>query len=87
MTEIEWRTDNLALAAWLAMELPIDRMEWEDSTCYWVFTRSDDLEEDVTEFMMGEPMVNAREYNDKLDALKRSIFNSRPDVSPRRKRV
>lgn len=70
-----WRTDDLALATYLGLHLPIVKTEWdEDRRCHWYFERSDDLEDYVVEWQFGDPAVNAREYADLNNRLKKQMF-------------
>lgn len=71
-----WRTDDLALATFLALHLDLERMEWgDDNRCYWFFDKTEELEDYVVEWQFGEPIVNARDYAETNARLKRQMFD------------
>lgn len=71
-----WRTDDLALATFLALQLDVEKMEWgDDNRCYWFFDKTEELEDYVVEWQFGEPIVNARDYAEKNARMKRQMFD------------
>lgn len=72
----EWRTDDMALAAYIALEGGIDpAMHWEMESCYFVFHDGKELEAAVTEFVSGRARVEPRQYNMTFSRLKKAMFN------------
>lgn len=82
-----WRTNDTALAAFLVTcGQEVTDYEWERTSCYFVFTESDDLLDAVEDFIGDNANVNPREYNMALVAIKRAMFDRKPaePVGPRR---
>lgn len=70
----EFRTANLALAALLDLNhLKPLRSEWEDGTCFWIFSESSQLSELVTQFSGGTATVDPRAYSYKLTQMRKEM--------------
>lgn len=73
-------TDDIALAAWLVSRgHKVANMDRDGRKVFWQFRQTDELNDDAYVFAEGEPMVNARAYNELLYMLKRSIY--RPEAA------
>lgn len=74
MTEGEFKTANLALAAYLAMEKmePVN-VAWEDGTCFWHFKESSELQSLVTQFSGGQARVDPRAYSYKITQFRKEM--------------
>lgn len=75
-----WETRDLALATYLSLTLPIRAISTEhfgegEFACWWSFDDTNELFY-LREEWDKEPMVNAREYEEKLRQLKRSIYRT-----------
>lgn len=74
----EFRTANMAMAAFLSFHLEPLRSEWRDGTCFWFFTESDELNALVTTFQGGKALVDPRAFSYKLTTMRKEI-RERPD--------
>lgn len=74
-----WKTDNMSLAAYLKLNVPLVKTEWNNSgdrrSCYWFFEDTEFLADLVTEFMGGEASVDPREYNSTIAGMKKEMFS------------
>jgi hypothetical protein len=79
--EDQWRTDDMALAAFLLVEFGEDPfLVWEMSSCYFVFKEPDDVFlEAVQDFFSGKATIEPRKYNMAFAKLKKAVF-SHPDA-------
>lgn len=72
----EWKTANLALAAFLSFQ-KIDplRMDWEDGTCFWYFKDGEELQALVAAFTGGQERsrVEARAYSYKITQFRKDM--------------
>ena len=69
----EFKTANLALAAFLSFTLEPLRMQWEDGTCYWFFPESDEVQALVTQFTGGKAQVDPRAYSYKITQMRKDM--------------
>lgn len=75
-----WRTDDMALAAYLMIELRADpTLHWEMESCFFEFEETDDLLDAVHDFVSGESRIEPRTYNMAFAKLKKAVFNH-PDA-------
>lgn len=75
-----WKTDDMALAAYLMVELKNDpTLQWEMESCYFEFGETDDLLDAVQDFVSGESLIEPRMYNMAFAKLKKAVFNH-PDA-------
>lgn len=75
---MSFKTDDLNLAAWLAMNHPIVEVEWRGPTAYWCFEPDEQLEDDVLAFNFEEEaLVHPRPYAEKITQLKREVGRAR----------
>jgi len=75
-----WRTDDMALSAYLMIELKTDpALRWEMESCYFEFVETDDLLDAVQDFVSGESLIEPRTYNMAFAKLKKAVF-SHPDA-------
>lgn len=79
--EQTWKTDSMALAAFLCLEFDIVDVIWEDSSWrgsfFWHFTDTEDLADAVSDYMGGLASVDPRKYNDAVSRLKRDMFDQK----------
>lgn len=69
----------MALAAYLQFHFPIREVRWEQSngwrgSCFWYFDDSDDLADQVADFIGGAAQVDPKEYNDIVGRMKKQMF-------------
>ena len=77
-----WRTDDMALAAYLMIEFDeTPKLQWEMETCYFEFDNGDDdvFLDAVRDFLSGKGTVEPRTYNMAFGKLKKAVFNH-PDA-------
>ena len=71
----EYRTRDLAEAtAIIVAGRELQRIDREDSICYFIFTNSKLCTELSNKFFFGELLVNARSYHETMNHLKNKIF-------------
>ena len=72
-----FRTDDLSIAAFLSLSLGVDPvLEWEMSSCYFVFEPGEDLNQLVYEYVSGAAMVEPCAYNLEHGKIKKAMFSS-----------
>lgn len=72
----------MSLAAFLKVKgHNVVRMAWEEDSCYFLFSETDALLDDVYDFVADEARVNPREYNMTFGSLKKAMFSSRPHTA------
>lgn len=78
----EWRTDDLALAAFLRYQDEDDfiQFEWDGSSCFCVFRHSDELVRDAGNFMGGNATVDPVRYNLIYAQVRNDMRKSRPGI-------
>lgn len=78
-TEPMWRTKEMALAAYLACRGHRHRgMQLEGGSrqsVYWLFEETDDLTDQVFEFLEGKALVEPNEFNANCLGLKNEMFD------------
>lgn len=80
-----FRTDDLNLAAFLALSHPIVDVEWRGTTAYWLFQANEDLEDDVLAYNFEDQwLVHPRPYAEMITQLKRDVGRQRDARSTRR---
>lgn len=70
-----WKTDDITLAAWLRMSLPLQDTEWDYDKCSWIFEDSDELADRVAEYIGGQAEANLKEYNQIIANMKREMYD------------
>lgn len=85
----EWRTDDMSLAAYLRYVNTEDflRYEWEGSSCYIIFERSEEIVKQATDFMGGDALVDPVRYLAVRAQVRDELKSSRPSTDghqPRR---
>ena len=82
-----WRTDDIALAAYLRyLDYPLEELEWDLNSCFFLFKRTDKLIADVQDFVSDEALVIPRRYSMVFGQLKKAMFEDHPNPPRRRKR-
>lgn len=72
----EWRTKDMALAAYLGcLGHEYLRMDLVDESCYWVFQETEGLKDEVSVFLEGKALVEPNKLNSNFAALKRDMFD------------
>lgn len=75
-TTTEWRTKDMALAAYLGcIGHKYVRMELDEESCYWVFNETEDLTDEVFTFLEGKGSVEPNKFNSNFASLKRDMFD------------
>lgn len=73
----------MALATFLSIQLETDpELEWEMSSCYFSYEETPELLDAVQTFVMGNALVEPREYNMEFAKIKKAVF-AHPDCPPR----
>lgn len=72
-----FRTANLPLAAFLSFNVDPLRREWDQSTCFWLFSEDPRLHQLVTEFSGGKAMVDARAYSYRLTQMRKEVLEEK----------
>ena len=78
--EQRWRTDDMSLAAFLAIKFPVLSVEWHGNSCYWFFEDSDELADEVSDYAGDIAKVNPREHSSMVGRLKREMFSVKEGV-------
>lgn len=83
--DVEWRTTDTSLATYLMIQgAEVKRFEWEKTfrwECYFVFTETDDLLDDVADYVGGAAQVEPRRFNLTYAQLKKRMFASKPEAN------
>lgn len=81
--DVEWRTTDTSLATYLIIQgSEVLRFEWEKTfrmECYFVFKETDDLLDDVADYIGGAAQVEPRRFNLTYAQLKKQMFASKPE--------
>lgn len=74
-----YRTNDMAMATFLRMQgHAVQHIQWIGGTCYWIFSVTDSLLDQVEEFTDGHARVEPREYNRVFTQTKREFYDSKP---------
>ena len=83
-----WRTDDMALAAYLMIELKAEpNLQWEMESCFFEFDESDDLLDAVQDFVSGDSRIEPRTYNMAFAKLKKAVFSHPQSPAWRRRQA
>jgi hypothetical protein len=74
-----WRTDNVSLAAFLALSFDVLRVEWVNRSVYWVFEESDELISEIDDYHNNLALADPKAMNDMVAEFKRQIFRLRDE--------
>lgn len=72
----EFRTKDMSLAAFLVTKgHNFDRMTLDEDSCFWVFSETDELHEDLFDFIEDRGTVEPRKYSSSFARLKDEMFD------------
>src|SRR3954465_10838791 len=69
-----WETQDMALAVYLRAIGKEMRAEWRDGICYWSFKDTQELRQKISEYAIGEALVEPKRYNKAYGMSKREMF-------------
>jgi hypothetical protein len=79
-------TDNMALAAYLMyLGHELQDLEWELTSCYFLFEETMELSTSVVDFFTDRATVAPQRYNTTFSQLKKRVFDENPNPPPRRR--
>lgn len=76
-----FKTDDMALAAFISLTIAPDRFEWDGDSCYWIFPKTDNLQGLVTDFSGGNARVDPKAFNARFAKMKREMFDANKNRS------
>lgn len=68
-----WKTNDLALAAYLSLNWKVTEARWVGSSCFWYFEYSDEMVSDVVKYLGGTAQVDPVAYTAAHAELKRTM--------------
>jgi len=74
-----WRTDNVSLAAFLALTFEVERVEWVNRSVYWLFEESEDLFQSIEDYHDNLALADPKALNDMVAEFKKTIFRLRDE--------
>jgi len=71
------RINDMAMVTFLKLKghTPQD-VQWNGTTCYWVFRVSDSVLDLIDDFVEGKALVEPREYNRAFSETKRQFYDN-----------
>lgn len=71
-----WRTKEMPLVAFLCLSGHNSvNLEYENNSVFWYFTDTDELRDDIDEYLQGEARVEPSAYNNQFARLRGEMFD------------